>query len=141
MPRKTSKPKAKQHEPTPVAPSQASSSPPSTESRLLDRCLEAVGEGIGAIESSIAAASKAVRDSIETESYDDKAASHLAWITKGAAQIAGEIRKAEAHDQAQLRKLTPAIVLEWYRSLSEDERADVRRRQEAIDEGRSILAL
>lgn len=141
MARKTSKPKANEQKPSGHASVEALPPVGSTESRLLDRCLSATGRGIAALESAIGAASDAVEESIKGKEYDDKAASHLAWITKGAAQIAGEIRKAEAHDQSQLRKLTPVIVLDWYRQLGEDERADLRRRQEAIDEGRSILAL
>lgn len=120
---------------------QVTDEPPHDEARLLSRALATVAKGIGALEESIEAASRAVRESIGEGSYDDKAASHLAWITKGAAQIAGEVRKAEAHDQGQLKKLTPAIVVEWYRQLTEDERADLHRRLTSIDDGRSVLAL
>jgi hypothetical protein len=126
---------------TKTTPTVTESPAPSPESRLLDRALGAVSLGIDTIEAAITSAASVVQESIDGGDYDKDAASHLAWLTGGAARIAGEIRKAEAHDQSQLKKLTTATVLEWYRQLSDDERADLQRRIDSLQRGDSVLAL
>lgn len=142
MPRKRTEPPREQRSPDPSAPETDGQSQGSAD-RHLDLALATMGRGVSTIDAAITAAAKVVEDGIKAgpHGYDKDAASHLAWLTKQAAQIAAVIRQCAAHDQKQLAKITLAHVLEWYKRLSEDERADLQRRIAAIDDGRSILAL
>jgi hypothetical protein len=112
--------------------------------RLLVRAIDAVKVGIGGIERAIAAATKALDELIPApgaaakkyEAKAAKAASHVAWLTIQAAKVMDALRKGEAHDQDQLGKLRMTLVVEWYRQLSDDERADFSRRLDRIDRSR-----
>jgi phage terminase Nu1 subunit (DNA packaging protein) len=66
------------------------------------------------------------------------AASRIAWLAQRAASVAAEQRKAEA---AELRKLTPAVVMIWIRQQTAEYRARLLRDVTAIDskERRSVL--
>lgn len=114
--------------------------------RMLSRAEGVVGQGLDTLERLMGPAAQAAlaasrEASGEYAEKSAKAASHVAWLTKQAAQIAGELRKVEAHNNTQLKKLTLATVLEWYRQLDDDSKGDFERRIEAIRSGASILTL
>jgi hypothetical protein len=118
--------------------------PPDADSRLLDRALSTLERGIVAVDGAIKAASDALKASLALGEYGKEAreaSSHVAWLTNQFAQTTREVRQIEAHDQSQLKKLTLSTVLEWYRQLSDDERADLQRRIDSIRKGTSILSL
>lgn len=76
--------------------------------------------------------------------YSDKAASHLAWLTKHVAQILGEVRKLEAHDRNTVGKMSPEerdrLVVEYLRDLQPERRGEFRVLLDQLDASEAILA-
>ena len=65
--------------------------------------------------------------------YDDKMASHLAYLTKHIAQIMESLRKLEAHDANAVKKMPPAqqdkLVQAYIADLPKERRAALRARR------------
>lgn len=82
----------------------------------LDQCVERVG--------------KMLDKGVDGVGYDDKAASHLAWLTKHVAQILGEVRKLEVHDKNMVARMTAeekdALVKAYLMDLPPERRAEFR---------------
>lgn len=110
----------------------------STALEALDRCVRHVANLLAGASAPTAAAKG--KNKKPATGYDDKMASHLAWLTKNIAQIMGELRKLDAHERKSDDDLTPAIVLAYLRGLDPSPRAHLLREAARIDEARSGLA-
>lgn len=118
--------------------------PASADGRLLERARATLERGLDSLDGAIKAADQALRDEIARGKYDKDtrdAASHVAWMTNQAATVTREVRQIEAHDQEQMKNLSAGAVLEWYRHLDDDEKADFKRRLDSLSRGDSVLAL
>ena len=71
------------------------------------------------------------------DKYDQRMASHLAYLAKHAIMVLGELRKLEAHDQRAVRAMTTdqkdAQVLAYVRDMPRDRRALVRAALDDLD--------
>lgn len=120
----------------------------STALEALDRCIRHVASALAASEAPTGWEATIAQPKGKGKSkgekpasdYNDKMASHLAWLTKNIAQIMGELRKLDAHERKSDDELTPAIVLSYLRALDVSERAHLLREAARIDEVRSGLA-
>lgn len=65
----------------------------------------------GTVESAAAALDRAIKrvssDLDASEEYDDKKASHLAWVSQKLVGMLSELRKLEAHNRQTVTKLSP----------------------------------
>ena len=79
--------------------------------QTLDRCVERVTE------------------ILEADEYNNKLASHLAWLAKQLAGITGELRKLEAHEEKISKNMSPekrhAVVMAYLRSLPHHRQREV----------------
>ncbi len=74
------------------------------------------------------------------ESRDVEAAESFAHLLTKVAQVAAELRKAEAEERKRSAEITKGSALDWYRGLNQSERASFRAEQQQIDTKRSGLA-
>lgn len=95
----------------------------------------------GCISNVAAMLKRAAKDRAE---YDDKAASHLAWITKHAAQILGELRKLEVHDKNMFDRMSDEekdeLVAAYIADLGPERRAVFSRLIDELDAQENVLA-
>ena len=88
--------------------------------QTLDRCVERMSEKLDHAE------------------YDNKDASHLAWLAKQLAGITGELRKLEAHEEKISKNMSPekrhAVVMAYLKALPHH------RQREVADEIKRMLA-
>jgi len=103
---------------------------------LLDQLRASLLEGARALHGRILAIAK----KLQGAKYNQKDASHLAWLTKQAAQVMGEVRKLDEAERKRLQQLTPALVLAWLRQLDASERARILREAEGQEARGSGLA-
>ena len=86
-----------------------------------------------------------VRETLEQPDakYNDKLASHLAYLSSHVIQMVGELRKLDAGIRAQIKKLTPEqefeACLEYVRELPVEKRADLRNLIEELEGETSLL--
>lgn len=97
--------------------------------------IEAMALGVDAIRAQIDAIKRG--DGGESK-YDT--GSRIAFLAKQAGSIYEATRKAEAARLKSLSKLSPAIVLAWYRALDASDREHIRRELEMVDAKRNGLA-
>lgn len=89
----------------------------------LDECIERVAKDLGTAQGS---------------GYDKDLASHLAWLTKNVAQIGGEVRKMESHEQKS-GEITPRQLSDHFRKATPEEREQWIRELTALDAQGSVL--
>lgn len=104
----------------------------SAEEGLVASAIGTVRKGLEALDERIVELIELIGDEDE---YDDKLASHLAWLTKNAASILGEIRKAEEHERQVAGRISPSLVMAHLRALPQERRQHVVRQLQAMDEG------
>lgn len=104
---------------------------------LLDQCRKAVATSLVAIEACLTQARDVIADGVR---YDKDMTSHMAWLTKQMAQIAGEISKIDSRADRQARNLSPQLVMSYLRQLEPDQRKKVIRELQAVDGEGSVLS-
>lgn len=105
---------------------------------LLDRARDSLDRSITALEK----CSEKVRQKLDAnEEYDSTLASHLAWLTRGMADVIGQLRQLEKHNRAQAK--TPEqrhkLVRDYISRLDKTRRDELRRLLDQLDGERSIL--
>lgn len=118
----------------------------STESLLLD-ARATVARGMQALDACIQRVASDLAqegDDGDDRPYNDKAASHLAWITKHAAQILGEIRKLEVHDRHMFDRMSDEekdeLVAAYIAELGPERRAVFRHLLDRLDSEEHLLS-
>jgi phosphopantetheinyl transferase (holo-ACP synthase) len=104
---------------------------------LLPGALKALKTALDALHACIARVAKVTTD--EDAEYDKDMASHLSWMTKNAAQIMGEVRKAEVFETKRTEGYTPTLVLAYLRDCDPADRRKVMSELEVMATGGSVL--
>lgn len=77
---------------------------------------------------------------LEGSLRDDDASDYAHTLTK-VAQVQAELRKADAEERRRGEALTPAVVVEWFRSLQDAEQGSLLRELEVINRGKKRSGL
>lgn len=80
-----------------------------------------------------------VDETIKPQPPHDRA-SRIAWLTKQAAQIGGELRKMDKAELKAVEDLSPALVLAYMRTLEQGDRARLVREIQALDRAGGLLS-
>lgn len=116
---------------TPAKPRRKPRRKPKQPVTLLDRARQTAGRAVDSLDDCV----ERVTVMLGHEKYDQRLASHLAYLAKHAIIVLGELRKLEAHDQRAVKAMTveekDAQVLAYVRDMPRDRRAQIRA---AIDE-------
>jgi len=110
---------------------------------MLDRARESMNRSLIALDSCAARAEKLLLEPTDPQKYDDKLASHLAWLTSRVAEVTSALRQLEKHDRVMSK--TPEqrfqLVCAYLRSeASPVQRAAVAELLGELDRGRSVLS-
>ncbi len=86
-----------------------------------------------------------VREMLEqNREYDDKLASHYAWLSQHLAGLLRELRQMEKHDRAAVKAFTPEErdrhVRAYIAELAKERRADFRNMLDALDREELLLS-
>jgi hypothetical protein len=108
---------------------------------LLDSARNTIAKGLATLDRCVDRVSAMLEDD---ELYDDKAASHLAWLLKNQSQIVGELRKLEAHDKRSVATMKPdekdRLVWAYVEDLPVERRHQLRSRLDDLDEKERLLS-
>ncbi len=112
---------------------------PKTESEsLVKRGSDSIGVVLATLDLYIRKAAS-VLDETDVERAESTA-THLAQLGARVAQIVGELRKVEHHEQRGAGEITPRALSDYLRRVSPSERAQIRREMDAHErKGQSVL--
>jgi hypothetical protein len=122
-------------------PKQKPTDTSSVDDLLLERVRGTAAKAADELDNCVTRVSSALRE--PGAKYNDKLASHLAYLGGHVVQILGELRKLDAGLRAQIRKLTPEqehqACLDYVRELPLEKRSEIRALIDELDCETSVL--